>query len=132
MLAIIKTQYIYILILSNKVLPLCHVMVLGSMSSRTNLLISSVVSSLGFVFLMPSLCKEMRKVVIYESDCSSIMLKKRTSFILYMYMYTHNHFICSLKVNKQIWRIVVPCPATTLTLKRSKVKVKVTAWCELV
>ena len=33
--------------------------------------------------------------------------------------------------NKQIRRIVVPRAATNLTLKRSKVKVKVTAWCQL-
>ena len=37
----------------------------------------------------------------------------------------------TLGINKQIRRIVVPRLATTLTLKKVNVKVKVTAWCQL-
>lgn len=49
------------LVLKYTDLPLCQVIVATSRSRRTNLLISSGVSSFGFVFVMPSFWDQKRK-----------------------------------------------------------------------
>lgn len=53
-------------------IPLCHVMVDGSISRRTNLLISSSVKVPGSILFIPSLC---RKISFKKSNKQAILLQ---------------------------------------------------------